>query len=154
MSPSRFSIATTSRLVRPLSFREIIRCLTYLGRAAMIHHMNLRRNYNVYKCSAVPLLPKMRNLESLPHLQKASSEDVFRNIGRSLPNHQKQPSASSEETFRFAEEAFRIAAKLRCKRKSRKTFRRGVSFLKTCAITLRATYCFFFKLWITSRTCL
>jgi len=62
MAPSHFSIATTSQLVRLLSFKEMIRCLTYLDRAAMMHHTNLRMYKHVYTRTAVPLLLKMQKL--------------------------------------------------------------------------------------------
>ena len=132
MSSSRFSIATISRLVRSLSFKETIRCLTYLDRAAYhdapTYVLTYVRTmmYITYVRSRISLLPKMRNLEA-----SASSEGFFR---RSIPQHRKKPSASSVEAFRFAEEAFRFAAKLRRKRKSGKTFRRAASFLKTCTV--------------------
>ena len=106
MSPSRFSIATTSRLVKALSFKETIRCLTYLDRTAMMHHTNLRTYVRT----------------------------IRRRTRRSIPQIRKKPSTSSVEAFRFAEEAFRFVAKLRCKRKSGKMFRRAASFLKTCTV--------------------
>ena len=60
----------------------------------------VRMNYDV--CTyvpAIPLLPKMRNLEAvrifgrlLRKKPSATSEEAFCNIGRSLPHHPKKPS--------------------------------------------------------------
>ena len=140
MSPSHFSIATTSRIVRPLSFKETIRCLTYLDIADMMHHTNLHifvQTIIMYICAL--LLPKMQNLEAFcfPHLRKASSEEAFRNIERSLPHRRKKPSNLLKKPSDL---------QLHCKRKYGKTFRRAVSFLKTCTVVNICISTFYTKL--------
>ena len=88
MSPSRFSITTTSRLVRPLSNKETICCSTYLDIAAMMHHTNLR-TYVQTIIKYIRAWPyyffEDAEFRSFAHLRKASSEQDFCNIGRSLP---------------------------------------------------------------------
>jgi len=67
----------------------------------------VRTTMHVRTCAAVPLLPKTRNLEAvrifgrlLQKKHSATSEEAFRNIGRSIPQHRKKHSATSEEAFR------------------------------------------------------
>ena len=44
VAPSRFSASTTSRLVRPLPFKETVLCLAYLDRFTMVCRSQLHPN--------------------------------------------------------------------------------------------------------------
>ena len=89
------------------------------------------------------LLPKMRNLEAFrfPHLRKASSEEAFRNIERSLLHRRKKPSD------------LRRSAKLCRKRKYGKNVPKGGIFCKD-VYRISATLCAMGKLPVCNMWCL
>ena len=95
----------------------------------------------VHTCAAVPLLLKMRNSEAVRIfrrlLQKklsATSEEAFRNIGRSLPHHPKKPSDLLKKPSDLLKKPSDLRRSCAANASLEKTFRRAASFLKTCTV--------------------
>ena len=111
-------------------------------------HAYVRTMMYVRTCAAVPLLPKMLNSEAvrifgrlLQKKHSATSEEAYRNIGRSLPHHPKKPSDLLKKPSNLLKKPSNLLKKPSDLRRScaanaspEKTFRRAASFLKTCTV--------------------
>ena len=104
-------------------------------------HAYVRTMTYVRTCAAVPLLPKMRNSEAvhifgrlLQKKHSATSEEAYRNIGRSLPHHPKKPSDLLKKPSNLLKKPSDLRRSCAANASPEKTFRRAASFLKTCTV--------------------
>ena len=104
-------------------------------------HAYVRTMMYVRTCAAVPLLPKMRNSEAvrifgrlLQKKHSATSEEAFRNIGRSLPHHPKKPSDLLKKPSDLLKKPSDLRRSCAANASPGKTFRRAASYLKTCTV--------------------